>query len=431
MYEPYVAIDPDRPERIAAVAMYGIPGGFGARSLYAWLTEDGGDTWRGARIVQPREDLRGSGDPLVAFAEDGVVVVAGMILPGGYLDLLERRNFTRATLTSWDELMGGIGAAVEETISGDTVFVARFGDGLSGQSTVELTPSVGADKPSIAVDRVSGAIYVAWHATADQQGMVHVSRSDDGARTFTRPVRVIDESWGPAMGQLAVRPDGALHVVWALGEITLPGARPESATSVWHAHSRDGGRTFSEPTVAARHAGLPLIGIPTLAGDASGRLLAVWPQGEDPGERLAQVRHHLYAIRSDDGVQWSEPEPVLPDLPPTTMLGLADATADGDRFWIVAYLADDASTRVVLLVSDDGGRTFARHETLAERPIAVDDISLNGNYLLRHCTDVVQVGDYAGIAAAGGHVAAAFVLPENDDPTSTPTAYVALIQEAP
>jgi hypothetical protein len=65
--------------------------------------------------------------------------------------------------------------------------------------------------------------------------------------------------------------------------------------------------------------------------------------------------------------------------------------------------------------------------TLARRPISVDEIYLHGSYTLRWCEDVVQVGDYAGIATAGPNLAVAFVLPASDDPQSQATVYAALL----
>ena len=49
-----------------------------------------------------------------------------------------------------------------------------------------------------------------------------------------------------------------------------------------------------------------------------------------------------------------------------------------------------------------------------------------GNFLLRFCDDIPQIGDYVGIAATGSRVAAAFVLPESDRPNSRATNHVAL-----
>src|SRR4029079_1351102 len=111
------------------------------------------------------------------------------------------------------------------------------------------------------------------------------------------------------ISQIAVRPDGSLHAVWTGIAMMLPEAPPEAGTSVWHSMSRDGGQTFSTPKQIATHGGLALIGIPTLGMDAQGRLLAVWGQGDSvPEDQLKQVRHRLYAVRSEDGDTWSEPE---------------------------------------------------------------------------------------------------------------------------
>ena len=49
-----------------------------------------------------------------------------------------------------------------------------------------------------------------------------------------------------------------------------------------------------------------------------------------------------------------------------------------------------------------------------------------GWYLLRFCDDIPQVGDYVGVTASGSRVAAAFVLPETNSPSSRATVYVAL-----
>jgi hypothetical protein len=72
----------------------------------------------------------------------------------------------------------------------------------------------------------------------------------------------------------------------------------------------------------------------------------------------------------------------------------------------------------------DGGATFARARSLGRRPIPVDDIYLHGNYVLYRCADVVRVGDYSSVAAVGGRVLSAYVLPSTDDPLSPPATYV-------
>jgi hypothetical protein len=95
----------------------------------------------------------------------------------------------------------------------------------------------------------------------------------------------------------------------------------------------------------------------------------------------------------------------------------------------VCYLADDDTTDVVLLRSRDGER-FELDRTVATRAIPVDQIRLWGAHELVYCDDVAQTGDYIGIAATSSRVAAVFILPETDEPTSTATAYVATAKAA-
>jgi hypothetical protein len=231
-----------------------------------------------------------------------------------------------------------------------------------------------------------------------------------------------------------VRPDGSVHLVWyllsaAAGE---PAGSPFGAatTAVYQSSSIDAGRTFSAPRVVATHAGSGLTGLPTFAVDREGRMLFVWGQADelpDPADRpLRQARHRLVGIRSDDGFSWSAPYELAPWVPPGTHAGLPALACDGRSWWLIAYLSDDEMTDVVFLRSDDGGATFALDRTLAQRSIPLELIRLWGSALMLYVGDVAHVGDYIGIAATADRVAAVFILPEDDVPTSTATAYVAI-----
>jgi hypothetical protein len=435
VFEPHVAIDPSRPDRMAVAAMYGVRGARCARSLYVWVSENEGASWQGARVVQPRGDGEGSADPIVAFATDGALLVPGMMVPKPYVDALESLAMPRSSIGEAGDMLSKIMVAFEHSggAQSDVMFVARSEDfGRTFTGTV-IGDSPGADKPAVAVDHhpdspFAGSVYVAWQATGAARGMVHVARSTDGGRTFEAPVRVVGgPQWGPCIAQLVVRPDGSLHVVWTLMLSASEGAPPGVGDSVWHAVSHDGGKTFDPPVPIATHAGLRLIGIPALGVDPAGRMVVVWGQGTSvPDNPLAQIRHQLYVMSSADGVSWTAPVLACPDEPAATSMGLPAITSDGERWWILTYLADDTSTEVALLVSEDGGLSFKHSATLSRRQFGVDDIYLHGGYSLRFCDDVVQVGDYSAIAAAGPTLAATFVLPESDDPRSTTTAYVAL-----
>jgi hypothetical protein len=432
--EPHAAVNPRDPDRIAVAAMMEGDGGDAVtRSLYVWQSSDAGGRWDGARVAFPQFDDEGAADPVLAFAPDGTLLVAGMAFSRRLADAMGSAYYTRESVPSTEESVARLMADLEGVEFPDTVVVARLGaDGSTVGGTV-VRPSAGADKPAMTVDSqpqspYHGSVYVAWHDMA-KHGMLYVARSSDGGRSFAPPAAVVDgPPWGNFISQFAVGPDGSLHVVWSSMVQVLPSAPPGAATSIWHAVSRDGGATFEPPAPIAEHAGLPLIGIPAFAVAPDGSMLVVWGQGTElPADPLAQVRHRLFVTRSDDGSSWSAPVLVSPELPATTSMGLPAVAADGEAWWILTYLSDDVETQVVLLRSDDGGRIFAPDTTLARRAIRVDDIYLHGNYTLLRCADVARVGDYVSVVAHESGVVAAFVLPETDDPVSRTTAYVASV----
>jgi hypothetical protein len=181
----------------------------------------------------------------------------------------------------------------------------------------------------------------------------------------------------------------------------------------------------------AEHAGPRLIGVPAHGLAPDGRMLLVWGQGSElPADPVAQVRHRLVAVTSGDGAAWSEPYLVCPDIPASTLMGFPAVASGGGRWWTLAYLATEGRTDVVLLRGDRAGTSFTVARTLASRPLGADDVYFHAGYLAAHCSDVANLGDYMGLAAEGSRVAAAFVLPETDDPLSTPTLYVNVIEEA-
>ena len=88
---------------------------------------------------------------------------------------------------------------------------------------------------------------------------------------------------------------------------------PETArTSIFHARSVDGGATFAEPRVVARHGGVEGIGMMALAAAPDGALLAVWSEADVPStERGTQGRQTLRFIHSGDGEHWSAPRQLV------------------------------------------------------------------------------------------------------------------------
>jgi hypothetical protein len=450
VYEPHIAVDPANADRIAVVAQYGVRGGRAARRLQLWVSEDGGDSWFSRRVPRPKLDEQFTADPLVAFDEEGAVLVVGDCARWEIADANDALSFSRDTLPPFAQVSAGwdVLNAIPDVLDTASIGVSRSDDGgrtLTATAMQGLSP--GADKSTIAVDRhrsspYRGSVYVAW---TDKLPATQIARSRDGGRTFEQPVLVHGPL--PTFSQLAVRPDGTVHLLWhpqsapglplspeevvAMTRTRTPGADAAQLTGVFHAVSRDGGATFSEPAVVGRHAGPGLVGIPALAADPDGRLLLVWGQTDavpDPNARpVRQARHRLVGMHSTNGATWSSPAELCRWLPPGTHVGLPTLISDGAAWWLLAYLADEHDTRVVLLRSEDG-LSFDIAHTLAVRPVPADEMSLMGSYLLRFCDqDTPQPGDYCGIAAAGSRVVAAFVLPETEVPTSRSTVYVGFV----
>ena len=442
VFEPHIAIDPRNPNRIAVAAQYGIRGGRGGRNLQLWVSEDSGRKWFSRRVPRPKLDGEFAADPLVGFHEDGSLVISSNFGRKWIADLNDGRSYSRRSVPPADKLLtlNGQTPPPDDLLTSGGIAVSHTPDGgRTLAATVVPGISPGADKTSMAFDRFlasahRGAMYVSW---SDQVPSVHVTRSTDGGQTFAEPVMVKTTALA-AMQQIAVRPDGSVHLVWTPAGV--PGvtdqlnpqsdAPPDAGKLIYHAVSTDGGATFSEPATVASHAGVGMVGIPSLAVDARGAMLWVWGQAgalPDPAVRpVLQPRHRLYAIRSEDGTTWSTPFELCRWQPAGTHMGLPAVTSDGTSWWILAYLADEKETRVVLLRSADDGRRFELDRTLATRPFAADEISLLGTYLLRFADDAPQIGDYVGIAATGARVAAAFVLPESGRADSRATIYVAL-----
>ena len=437
VYEPSIAIDPANPARIAVAAQYGVRGGRGGRNIQLWLSEDGGGSWRTTRVPRPRLDGEFAADALAAFHADGGLIIGSNFSRKWIADFNDRNSFTRGTVPPMDKLWdmaGGGDPPPADLMTAGGIAVSRTEDGgRTLQATVVPGISPGADKTSMTLDRFAtsphrGAVYTAW---SDQVPSVKVARSSDGGRSFALPVTIKTRA-NAAMQQIAVRPDGSVHLVWTcagMPGMTAPANAPDEGRPIYHAISRDGGATFSEANAIANHAGSGKVGIPSLSVDANGSLLWVWGQADDVPDSnqrpVLQARHRLFAIRCDGDGAWSAPYELCPWVPAGTHMGLPVVTTFGKKWWLITYLADAKETRVVLLKSDDG-RRFELHRTLATRPYPADEISLMGSYLLRFADEIPQVGDYVGISASESRIATTFALPERVDPTSRATVLVAL-----
>lgn len=150
-------------------------------------------------------------------------------------------------------------------------------------------------KTSIATD-AAGGVYAAWrHVYEGNVRDIALTRSTDGGRTFTAPVRVSDDKWvldgcpenGPA---LAVDGRKSIHVVWPT---LVPGSSStsEPTLGMFYATSPDGVHFTPRQRV-------PTEGFPRhiqIAVTAKDEIVAVWDEQAPGARRIAIARGTLNA----------------------------------------------------------------------------------------------------------------------------------------
>ncbi len=120
-----------------------------------------------------------------------------------------------------------------------------------GSSTARPNPAGLLSMPWVAVDRVSGAVYVlaSMNPTGDDPLDVFLARSLDGGATFEPPVRVnadpaIRGAW-QWFATLGVAPNGRVDVVWIDTRATLT----PNLGRLYYRSSSDGGQTWTDEAI--------------------------------------------------------------------------------------------------------------------------------------------------------------------------------------
>jgi len=92
---------------------------------------------------------------------------------------------------------------------------------------------------------------------------------------------------------------------------------------------------------------------------------------------------------------------------------------------VLSFDADARRTTVRVYASAHDKFDFRAEHDLATREFGLQDVYLHGSYQVRFARDIVNVGDYVGLAGAGSALAAAIVLPRDDQWPGLPAAYYA------
>lgn len=241
------------------------------------------------------------------------------------------------------------------------------------------------DHPQIAVDqtlgRFAGRVYIGALYGAGRDYSLGVFRSDDGGRSFTGPVKVLDGGGiGVNVTTLMVLSDGALAMTYADFQID-PAKRAKARESgTWLVTSNDGGVTFSPPVRIAALAtpgeNLQTLRLSTFAVYAADsrskqyrdRLYSAWTDFSAGNPRV------VFTSSSDGGKTWRAPRPVDGQTPAGTIqyqpaIAVNDQGVVGVIWFDTRGLKPDGSEyHVYFTASVDGGETFLPPVQLSSAP---------------------------------------------------------------
>jgi len=244
--EVSVAINPTNPDHMIAVSIANIQGNPGITD-YAYVTTDGGQTWKTVPRANPYKVQQG--DDVVTFMPDGVAIHTFISFAGIRQNRPKRAHSGIVTSTTRDGMTWDAQVPVVELIN-------------------SVEPH--EDKPWIKADMSKdsphyGNLYVPWtkfdvYGSKKPEHKTHVyfSRSTDKGKSFAVPHRIsekpsdaLDKS-DTLMGACpAVGPQGEVYVVWA------------GPKSIFFTKSTDGGVNFGANKVISDCAGwdFPITGL--------------------------------------------------------------------------------------------------------------------------------------------------------------------------
>jgi hypothetical protein len=244
--EPTVAVDP----RNTAVMTAGsndycaeIKNGSGNVWAGYYRSTDGGDTWANSLVPGYPDDDSAAGSASPTHGSCGAAGDPTQSFDGAGHLYYGFICFNRVKPTN------------------GSLYVARYNNhGATYVRTVRVergTPSVWGlfqDKINLAVDQstgesTSGNVYVAWARYSGQaaNNRIYFTRSTDGGRTFSKPVRLTGGLAEEQFADMAIGPNGAVYVTYR--EIAH---QKSTQNRIRIVRSTNGGQSFSAPrTVAA------------------------------------------------------------------------------------------------------------------------------------------------------------------------------------
>jgi hypothetical protein len=398
--EPHLAVDPNDPGRLYAVAQVQIPGLLTQELM--WRTKDGGRRWLRSPLLGGADNTSSTSgfsvDPVVAAGGKALVLFGAFALDADVAAGTATLRIGTRVSTDHGATFSAFGTADRVTLP-----LCVFTTGCPPPPNAQ-----GLDKPWLAIDgthgRFRGSAYLVWvHDYADGRHQLRLSVSRDRGQTYSAPI-VLDRSTAAhldgleELAQLAVRPDGTVDVVWN----AVRHGRPV----ILHAVSTDGGASFrARRPIARLRRGASRSGIvTTLAVSRLGRMGICWSQARSPNRYDPLV---TCKITDQDGL-WSHARRILPRDGSREYLPAAGF--QGERLWVAAYVSDATSTRLVAVAAQRHG--FDRAITVHRWTVPRSRIC---GPRVPECLDTATfIGDYIGLVATPRKIVIDYIAPSRN-----------------
>ena len=332
--ETSLAVDPNDPLHLVAVwweVTFFTPERWDKRINYGW-TRDGGHTWQSRRL---ETDVYSS-DPAIVADSQGNFYIETIMVPDPFGPIY----------------IPGIKIGVfKSTDGGETFF-----------KTADVAIDDVADKPFMASDAVTDALYLTWTYIGPKrpanQFQIHFAASLDHGASFTPPRSLSNKA---SRGSMAVPVAGLNGEICAIWGGAFDGR-------IWFDRSLDGGQTWQEHDVLVAttirggvrgHFGyfFPAIAVDRSAGPHRGRIYAAWDD-RLPADSI------LLAWSDDRGDHWSKPTRVNDDAAGNGAIHFHQWVVVDDRGHVHVAFMDERRVSDLPLrgeymaTSTDGGVTF-------------------------------------------------------------------------
>jgi hypothetical protein len=384
--EEHIAVNPNNSSNlVAAISDFSLRGGFNTTKFAFSFNNGAAGSWRenfvplvnGSPATGDGNVWQANSDPVLAIDRFGHVYLVDL-----YINVLGSGNTVDGLYVSIGSVSGSsVNFTVAQTFS---VVPPVF------------TPNDFQDKPWIAVDNSSNAsttgnVYVSWTRFVNGTDKIIFSRSVNQGARWSTPVQINPKSQNGAVqgSQVAVGPAGEIYVTY---EVFFMGGLRQH----FLAKSTDGGQSFTAPVAIT-----PLFN--DLSFSSSYRknsfpALAVSPADGNVYEVYAdQLNASVgaeveFILSTNGGASFSSPVVINDDSSGEQFMPAVTVDSSGaiHASWFDTRRSPTNASMydIFATFSKDAGGTFAPNAQVTSTLVDADSVSF--------------IGDYAGIAAAGG-----------------------------